>query len=312
MKEYLYIFNYPPYEKELCELEFQCLFNEKMESKYYITHHDFDFYRSVFIRSKIEIITKSNQFSDLVKYIQDYPLTYYDFKVIYLKNEITHVPYKETIDYCKQIALPINGSVNMHHPKVTIIITKINDLWILGIQHINDKWNVNENKPYTYSSSLSLRNARTIVNLGVGNHLGLKVIDPCCGIGTVVLEALSMNVDIKGYDISREISYQARLNLEHFGYNPAIIQKQDMKQIKEIYDVCLLDIPYGLYCKYSYQEQVDIIKATYHICHRLVLVSQNKMDDVLKDIGYVIKHQCKVGKNESLDMVRYVTICEKE
>lgn len=308
MKQFLYIFNYPPYEKELCELEYYYLFKSQMTTKYLVTSLDVDFCRSVFIRTRIDILKKDSDFNNLVSFLKEKQLTYYDFKVIYLKNEITHVSYKESIDKCKQIALPINGSVNMQNPKVTIIITKINEEWILGIQNINNQWNQNENKPYTYSSSLSLRLARSLVNIGVGNDLNLKVVDPCCGIGTVVLEALSMGIDIKGFDISREVSYQARLNLAHFNYDPLIIEKKDMHMIKELYDVCILDIPYGLYSKITFDEQIALLKSTYKFTKKLILVSTIKMDEELKNIGYNVEKQCKVGKNESFEMVRYVTV----
>lgn len=309
MKEYLYILNYPPYEKELCELEFKYLFNEEMTTKYYITTLNINHNRSVFIRSKIDIFIRSDNFEDLVDYVIDANMTYYEFKVIYLKNEITHVPYKESIDKCKQIALPINGSVNITEPKVIIVITKINNEWILGLQHLNTEWNKHENKPYTYSYSLSLRLARSLVNIAIGNDLSLKVVDPCCGIGTVVLEALSMGVNIKGYDISREVSYQARLNLEHFGYNPLVIDKKDMHDINDKYDVCIMDIPYGLYSNCSYEEQISLLKSAYKFSKRLILVTLQKMDEELTNIGYNVENCCEVGKNETFSMIRYVTVC---
>lgn len=311
MKEFLYIFNYPLYEKELCELEFECLFHTQMKSKYFLTSLDVEFCRSVFIRNKIDILKRDNDFEKILDFLNKEQLTYYDFKVIYLKNEITHVSYKETIEKCKQIAFPINGSVNMQNPKVVFILTKIYDEWIFGIQHINDQWNKHENKPYTYSSSLSLRLARSLVNIGVGNDLNLKVIDPCCGIGTVVIEALSMGIDVKGYDISRDVSYQARLNLEHFGYNPLVIEKKDMHSINELYDVCILDIPYGLYSKVSYQQQLELLKSSYKFTKKLILVSIEKMDEELENIGYNVEKCCIVGKNESFEMIRYITIAKR-
>lgn len=310
MKEFLYIFNYPPYEKELCELEHQCLFHQKMETKYLITKKDIDFYRSVFIRSRVTIWKRDQCFDNLVTYLNENVLTYYDFKVVYLKNEITHVSYKESIEKCKKIALPINGSVNMQEPKVMIVITKINDEWILGLQEINDRWNHHENKPYTYSSSLSLRLARTLVNIGIENDLSLNVVDPCCGIGTVVLEALSMGVKVKGYDISRDVSYQARLNLEHFDYDPLVIEKKDMHNINEYFDVCILDIPYGLYSKCTYEQQVELLRSATKFTKKLVLVSTKIMDDVLEKMNFRLMYQCKVGKNESFDMIRYVSVYE--
>lgn len=308
MNEFLYIFNYPPYEKELCELEFECLFNEKMNTKYYITNREVDYNRSVFIRSRIDIFIKNKDFDKLIDYVKNADLTYYEFKVIYLKNEITHVSYKETIDKCKQIALPINGSVNIQNPKVILVITKLYDDWILGIQNINMKWNKHENKPYTYSYSLSLRLARSLVNIAVGNNYHLKVVDPCCGIGTVVLEALAMGIDIKGYDISKDVSYQARLNLEYFGYNPLIIEKKDMHKIDEEYDVCILDIPYGLYSKCTYEQQINLLKSAHKFSKKIILVSLKKMNEELENIGYNVEKCCEVGKNETFSMIRYVTV----
>lgn len=34
MKKYLYVFNYPPEDKELCALEFRTLFKDEFKSKY--------------------------------------------------------------------------------------------------------------------------------------------------------------------------------------------------------------------------------------------------------------------------------------
>lgn len=78
--------------------------------------------------------------------------------------------------------------------------------------------------------------------------------------------------------------------------------------IKELYDVCILDIPYGLYSRITFEEQVELLKSTYRFTKRLILVSTIKMDEELKKIGYNVEKQCKVGKNESFEMVRYVTV----
>ena len=310
MKEYLYIFNYPSYEEGLCKMEFKALFNDTY-SKYYLTDKDINFYRSPFIRMRINLLCKSNNIEDLFYYVENNNLTYYGFKVIYLKNETCHVHYKESIEYCKKIALPINGSVNIHHPEVVIVLTKIHDVWILGIQKINDQWDKHEDKPYTYSSSLPLKIARSIVNIGVGNDLNKTIVDPCCGIGTVVLEALSMGLDIKGYDLSRDVSYQARLNLDYYDYNPLLINRGNIHNIRDYFDVCLLDIPYGLYSDIEEEEQYNIIRSTYNICDTLVLVSMVSYNQLLETIGYEVVDQCQVGKKETMDMIRYITLCKR-
>ena len=40
MEKYLYVFNYPPEERDLCALEFRALFKEEYLSKYYLSNID--------------------------------------------------------------------------------------------------------------------------------------------------------------------------------------------------------------------------------------------------------------------------------
>ncbi|MCD7840013.1 MAG: hypothetical protein LUG46_05215 [Erysipelotrichaceae bacterium] len=304
--KYLYVYNYETEEKELCEMEFQRLFNEPMQNKYYITDTYMDYTRSPYIRGRLDIMFSDASFDCIVQNISDAHLYYLNFKVIYLKNDITHIHYHDSIDKCKAAALPINGSVNMHSPQTIFAITNINHIWYFGIYHEKSLWNKHSDKPYSYSHSLNLRDARAIVNIAVGQNLHKTIVDPCCGVGTVVLEALDMGLHIKGYDINRYVSYQARGNLEYYGYDPLLIQKKDMRELKETYDVTILDIPYGIYSPFTYEQQLDLL---HHIpSNELVLVSHISMDKELKDLGYYIVNQAKIKKG---NFIRYITYAKK-
>ncbi|MEG0367011.1 MAG: hypothetical protein RR585_09265, partial [Coprobacillus sp.] len=202
MHKYLYIYNYSPHEKQLCELEFKQIFHQSMTSKYYFTNQLFEYTRSPFIKGRLDILDSSDIFQDILDHIIEKQMIYYDFKVIYLKNEITHVDYQESLQKCRDIAHPIEGSVNMQEPKVIFAITKIEKTWYFGIWNNEALWNLQYEKPHSYSHSLNLRDARAIVNIAVGNDTQKTIVDPCCGIGTVVLEALSMGLHVKGYDIN--------------------------------------------------------------------------------------------------------------
>jgi len=308
MKKYLYIYNYSPHEQDLCEMEFRQIFKENMISKYYITDQDFDYQRSVFIKGKLEILKMSSCFDDIIDFLNEKKLCYYEFKVIYLKNEITHVDYHEAIQKCKDIALPIDGSVNLHNPKVIFGITKINDQWIFGLYHDHMIWNLRGEKPHSYSHSLNVRDSRTLVNIAVAHDMDAKIVDPCCGVGTVVLEALSMGLNIRGYDINRDVSYQARLNLEHFGYDPLLIEKVDIHQLDQTFDVAIMDIPYGVYSPFTYQQQCSLLKEAYRISQRLLLVSHIPMNKELEELGYQIQDQSQITKG---NFKRYMTLCQK-
>ncbi len=64
-------------------------------------------------------------------------MCYYEFKVIYLKNDITHVDYQESLEKCRQIAHPIDGSVNMQEPKVILQLQNYTINGILGHMMMN-------------------------------------------------------------------------------------------------------------------------------------------------------------------------------
>ena len=54
-----------------------------------------------------------------------------------------------------------------------------------------------DDKPNTFSNSLDIRLARTLVNLAAGDNDQVTIVDPCCGMGTVVLEGLALDLDIE-------------------------------------------------------------------------------------------------------------------
>ena len=42
MEKFLYVFNYPPEDKDLCALEFRAMFKQEYTSKYYLSNKDYD------------------------------------------------------------------------------------------------------------------------------------------------------------------------------------------------------------------------------------------------------------------------------
>src|SRR6185369_6412097 len=90
-----------------------------------------------------------------------------------------------------------------HHPERVFGIVIIGGRWYFGTYMESEAvWFHHVKKPRSYSTSLSTRVARAVANIAVPNPDGVKAIDPCCGIGTVVVEALSMGIDIVGRDIN--------------------------------------------------------------------------------------------------------------
>jgi len=67
MKKYLYVFNYPPEDKELCALEFRTLFKDEFKSKYYLSNKDYSVDKSVFVKAKLDLWGIDADFNKLIE-----------------------------------------------------------------------------------------------------------------------------------------------------------------------------------------------------------------------------------------------------
>lgn len=308
--EYVYIFNYPPAQKDLWILESKYLFLEKLEDKVHISNIDVPCATSIFIKAKIDIYQRAHDFDILLKKIEESNYEYSSYKVIYLKNEKNHEDYQETLTWCNRISKCIQGKNLMREQEHTFAVTKIGDEWIFGYYyHGTPEWKKYYKKPYTFSNALDLRLARTVVNIAGMNQLDTTLVDPCCGMGSVVMEALALGYPIKGYDISKEISFKAKKNLMHFMFDPKIIENISIQEIEETYDCGIIDIPYNLYTPITHEEQCSIINSARKICKKLILISYDEMVEEIEMAGFEIENYCIVKKTEFVSFERKIYVC---
>ncbi|AGF59479.1 TRM11 family SAM-dependent methyltransferase [Clostridium saccharoperbutylacetonicum] len=306
-KKYFYYIKYPVFEEALCKLEIKCLFGETLSEKYLFS----DFYicpsRSPFIKEMISVVYEEDSLEQIMKNIIGDKLAYDNFKVCYLRTEYGDIDYEERLKSLSQIGFVITGEPEIHNPKIILGITRINGKWIFGKYEKNDyEWHIHDKKPYSYSNSLSVRVARALVNIAVRNNLELKLIDPCCGVGTVILEALSMEINVVGCELNMSIAENAKKNLKFYGYED-VITNGDMNEIEERYDVAIIDLPYGLFTPTTIEEQTALIRSARKISDRLVLVTFEDMDNYIMDAGFKIVDKSYVCKGK---FKRYINVCE--
>ena len=306
--KYFYFINCLDMEKELCNMEMKSIFKQIPNRKFLFSNKDFNPSRSPFIKFKVNIIYIEESLEIIINKIKNEKISYDDFKVNYMKSEDGDVSYENRLKAVREIGFVINGFPDIHNPKVELAIIKIKDKWIFGELIKNDfKWQKHNDKPHSYSNAIPLRMARALVNIATCDDKRLSIIDPCCGVGTVVIEALDLGFNIKGYEISKPIACNARNNIEFFGYNREIITSGDMHDIKEKYDVAIVDIPYGLYSPITVQEQVDIINTSRRIARKLVIITFEDMDNIITSAGFKVLDKCYMIKG---NMKREISICE--
>ena len=308
-KEYFYVFNANANYKELCALEMKSLFGELPDGNYVLSDRAFGPSKSPFIRHTLSVIYSADTLDEIVQRINENQLTYERYKVIYIKSGDQDVSYTSRIESVKRIGNTVLGSFDIETPAVLLGVSKVKDKWVFGVYQKNtDIWAKHNSKPYSYSNAISTKLARAIVNIAMGNDLSRSLIDPCCGIGTVVVEALDMGIAVKGYEINEFIARNARANLLSFGYDKETITIGDMHTITESFDVAIIDIPYGLFSATTPQEQVNILNKSREITSKLVLVSNKDMRSSLISAGYEIVENCYVPARKGFK--RYIYVCE--
>ncbi len=304
---FLYFINYHDNERELCKMEMRCLFNREINEKYFFSDIDINASKSPFIKSKIKIIYSDESLDRMVRKIKEDNLSYDDFKVSYVKSEQGDVQYEDRLEATRKIGFVVNGYPDMHKPRNPLAVTKINGLWIFGEYERNDfKWQKHNDKPYSYSNALGLRMARALVNIAMKDNEEGTLIDPCCGVGTVVIEALDLGIKVKGCEISKQIAYNARENVEFLGYLRDTIVCYDMHKIKDKYDSAIIDIPYGLFSPVTLEEQKAIIHTARNICEKMVIVTFEDMEKFIVEAGFSVIDKCVVPKG---NFKRHILVC---
>ncbi len=313
MSDYLYFFNYSHLEVELFEGEFASLFGREYPGNYHFSDIFVPVDNSVYIKDVLKVLCRNSRLEILLEHIKDRRLAYDDYKVVYLKNKNSQIEYKKSLDLVAQIGLTISGRPKMNGPKTTLAITLLEGEYVFGeLSHGHESWKKFLNKPHTFCNGLDLRMCKTLINLATGNNPDVSVVDPCCGMGAVVLEGLNHGVDIVGFDISRTNSYKARKNLEHFGYDPLLISRKAIGDLTIHRDVAIIDLPYNLYTPITRKEQEDIILAGLSIADKLILVAHEDYDNWFKVQGIDIKRKMTVRKFDKSAFIRIVYVLGSE
>jgi tRNA G10 N-methylase Trm11 len=243
---------------------------------------------------------------ELVQLLIEEKITCTTFKFARFRIEDGELGYETWIQSVTELGKVIQGEVDMKNPSLQFGTTLIDGLWIFGTYEKNENpWEKHNLKPYTNSNSLETRMARSIVNIAVGQQVQPSLVDPCCGIGTVVLEALALEIPVVGYEISWIISEQAKQNVSYYGYDNCIV-RGDMHEITEKYDVAIMDIPYNLFSHVTYKQQQDMINSSRRITKKIVIITCVDMDEDITSARFFIVDRCTVKKGS---FVRYVRVC---
>lgn len=310
--EFIYTFAYTEDEKDLCHMEMRAFFSKDTEEKIIKSTRGIDPSRSPFIKERIELLFEAADIPGILKQAARLNMETTTFKVIFLKiNGLApaeKVDYEEKREVERQIGAVITGEADLHEPDVTFGLIPFAGRWYFGkYQQSESVWFKHQRKPREYSTALSTRVARAVANIAVPNPAGVKAIDPCCGIGTVLVEALSMGIDIVGRDINPLVVDGSRENIAYFGLTGRV-DLGPISDITEQYDVAIIDMPYNLYTHATIAEQQEILKNAHPMTEKLLVVTIEKIDHMIEKAGFTITDRCTAKKSLFL---REILVCER-
>jgi len=307
--KYLYHINYQGYEDALCRLEMRSIFKLDVDGRTFVSNKKVNPSFSPFIKSSLEILIEAPSFENLLVQLEQKGIDSEGFKVIYMVYKEDDPFYSNRKELCKKVGLVFKGYPNFKSPTIIYGITMYEGQWIFGEVDLNNSlWRKHNDRPYTYSSSLGIHLAKSLVNIASEGDFNKTIIDPCCGVGTILLEAAFAGYNIVGRELALKVAKSAQKNLLHFDYNvPVTIG--DINDITEKYDVAIVDLPYGIFTTIDATTQVDIIRNASRIASRIVLVSTGDLTEVIKENGLTLLDSCRIQKNEGNRFIRYVWVC---
>jgi predicted RNA methylase len=207
-------------------------------------------HRAAYVRTGLRRIAWAATFADLLDALRQTPLDLEDFRVdtLYLGGRFP-LPQQQAAVAAAD-AIPFRA--NVAAPRRRLLLVAQRESFWLGeiLTEATQSYAPHLKKPCHVSSSLEARIARALVNLVVpptrlsSPQAAGTLIDPCCGTGSILLEAAALGLMAYGADLNPKMAHMARRNLLHFGYPPRVVCA-DARTWAQTADALVTDVPYG-------------------------------------------------------------------
>lgn len=303
MNKYLYLTARSERDSELIHAECYALTKAYPdENGLAISDRSVEVTRSAYVKKCVELMFAVDDIDELLARVEKAQFHQEGFRVSVVKR-----PSNLSIDsmaFCREVGALIGGRANLDHPTLTYLVIFSPKKIFFGklISESDVAWSSHSNKPYLNSSSLASRLARTIVNLVA--KPSDRLIDPCCGMGTIILEAAQMGIHVTGYDINKKMVFSARKNFEYFNL-VGRIEHGDARKISGKYDALVTDLPYGINTQADEQLYRDILRNARSLADKIAVVAAEDMTEFLQELSIEVEQVIPAYKP---NFTRYVHV----
>lgn len=311
MASFIYSFNYDYHYDELCKLESRQLFEQQQEKKLLFSDIEIDPSISPFIKSRFKILLTSEGYNGLIKKIKEEDIQAEGFKAEYLVLDGDTTEYTKRLKKLRDVGYSIEGEPDYDKPTIIYSICFYENLWYFGIltKH-NPDWHKHKKKPQSFSNSISMNVAKTLVSIASKGNKHKNLLDACCGVGTILLEACCTGFTIEGCDINEKAVIHTQENLIHYNYS-TIVHHSDIGELNRGYDAIIIDLPYNLYTQSTDETVLSIIQSSAKLATRLVIVSISDITPFIEQSGLETIDYTTVEKRGKSRFTRKIWVCEK-
>jgi tRNA G10 N-methylase Trm11 len=286
-QRYLYLTAIPDQEAELIKAECQALTGATPdEHGIAISEQRVDVKRGAYVKSCTALLFEGGSVAELCAQIKATGLHADDFRVF-----VVRLPRNLEVDAMKIAHIVggvIGGKARLTQPRVAFLTVVTREkLWFGKLLFESDGWwVVHRKRPYVTSSALPTRLARAMVNLITAP--GERLVDPCCGTGTIVVEAAHMGIEVVGYDINPGMVKATQGNLAHYGLK-AEVRLADASQIDGQFDKLATDLPYGIMLDSDASRDEAVLRNVRRMASKAAFVDIRDLSGQLTDLGYTIE-----------------------
>ena len=208
-------------------------------------------------------------------------------------------------DVAIAVADVLDDDPDLSDPRPRLVVVSTERDVTLGevVTTADDAYRAHDAKPWTTSSSLDARVARALVNLVPDAR---SVLDPCCGAGSIVLEAASLGLRAIGVDDKAAMAGMTRENLAHLGLHAAV-ERADARDVEHRVDAVVTDLPYGHAIERDERAVRQILARCAELAPSGVFVAPHRIDAWLAGAGHHVEAVHEVVKRRGFSRWVHVT-----
>jgi len=302
---YLYLASRSESEKRLVEAECAAMTGASPDERgIALAEVEADVSRAAYLKTCVRVIVHAADLPNLYTQLERAKLSSEGFRV-----SVERIPSRLPLDsqaVMHQIGARIGGHPNLSDPRtIFLVVATPEEIWLGEVKsESTGSWGEHSQKMHPYSSALPTRLARAMVNLVATP--GDRIIDPCCGSGTILIEAASMGIKAVGCDINPKLVTISIDNLRYFGLEGMIILA-DARNISGNFDAVVTDLPYGRNCPMDEQLCSEILQNLKNLAPKAAVVAGEDMSKSLSQMGYDVRSVTPVPKTS---LIRYIHVIQ--